>query len=304
MKFIEADGLRLPAIAVGCMGLSGLELSKAKAFIAGALDGGLNFFDHADIYGRGECERLFGRVTASLKIPRESYILQSKCGIVPGTMYDFSMEHILESVDGTLKRLNTEYLDALLLHRPDALMEPEEIAEAFERLERAGKVRHFGVSNMHPYQIELIKSAIGQRLFADQLQFSPAHAGMLSCGFEVNMETPGGVMRDGGVLEYCRLHGIAVQAWSPFRYGFFEGVFLNDAKFEKLNEVLAELGKKYGVEKSAVVAAWILRYPGKMQVVTGTTNLTHLQQIAAGADVVLSRQEWYAIYKAAGHILP
>lgn len=304
MKYADVGDVRLPAVAVGCMGLNRLDVQGACAFISAALDAGLNFFDHADIYGGGACERLFGDACARLGIGRDAVVLQSKCGIVPGKMYDLSAAHIRRAVEGSLRRLRTDRLDFLLLHRPDALMQPEEVAAAFDALERAGMVLHFGVSNMHPYQIELLKSAVRQPLCVDQLQFSPVHAGMISCGTEVNMETAGAPARDGYVLDYCRLHGMAVQAWSPLRYGFFEGVFLENAKFGPLNEALAGIAAKYGVQKSAAVAAWILRHPAKMQVVTGTASIEHLKEIAAGADIALTREEWYAVYIAAGHLLP
>ena len=304
MKYVNVGSFRLPAVAVGCMGLAGVGEKQQRELIAAALDAGLNFFDHADIYGGGECESAFGRAVRALKIPRDKIVLQSKCGIISGKMYDFSKTHILEAVNGSLQRLGTDHLDLLLLHRPDPLVEPDEGAEAFDELERAGKVRSFGVSNMHPYQIELLKSRVKQPVVADQLQFSAAHAGMVSCGMEVNMLTAGAASHDGYILDYCRLKEIAVQAWSPFRYGFFDGVFLNDPKFEKLNEVLARLGEKYKVEKSAVAAAWILRHPAKMQVITGTSKAARLLEIAAGADVALTREDWYEIYLAAGYMLP
>ncbi len=304
MNYVQTEGLRLPVIAVGCMGFAGAEKAQLRTFISQALEGGMNFFDHADIYGGGACESAFAGAVKDLGISRGDLILQSKCGIVPGKMFDFSEKHILEAVEGSLRRLNTDYLDCLLLHRPDELMQPEEVAAAFDKLYSSGKVRRFGVSNMHPYQIELLKTAVGQHIYADQLQFSPAHAGMISCNIEANMQTEGAVSRDGYILNYCRLKNIIVQAWSPFRYGFFAGVFLGDEKFKKLNDVLAKIGQKYGVEKSAVVAAWILRHPAKTQVVTGTVNTAHLSEIAAGADIELTREEWYEIYIAAGHILP
>lgn len=304
MRFVKTGDRALPVIAVGCMALSQLDKKSCEQFIGEAYERGLNFYDHADIYGGGACESAFGDAVHALKIPREKLILQTKCGIVSGKMYDFSKKHILEAVDGSLKRLRTDYVDSLLLHRPDALMDPEEVAEAFDELERAGKVRMFGVSNMNPYQIELLKSAVGQRLFADQLQFSPVHAGMISCGMETNMETEGAVARDGYILDYCRLKEMIVQVWSPFRYGFFEGVYLGSEKFEKLNDVLEKIGQKYKIGKAAAVAAWILRHPVKAQVITGTVKTDHLLEIAAGADVEITREEWYEIYRAAGHILP
>lgn len=304
MQYTNVGALRLPAVAVGCMGLNKLDAKGAENFLSAALGEGLNFFDHADIYGRGECESVFGAAFAALGVVRDKVYLQSKCGIIPGKMYDFSEKHILEAVDGSLARLRTDYLDILLLHRPDALMEPEEVASAFSKLKKSGKVRSFGVSNMHPYQIELLKSCMDEPIVADQLQFSPAHAGMVACGFEVNMLTDGAIGRDGYILEYCRLHGIAVQAWSPFRFGFFDGVFLGNEKYAELNAVLGRLAEKYGVEPAGIVTAWILRHPAKTQVVTGTTSVKHLLEAAQGAKITLTREEWYEIYKSAGHILP
>ena len=304
MREVSIGGARFPAIAVGCMGLNKLDGEGVRAFLSASLDAGLYFFDHADIYGGGECESLFGEAMVRLGVARDAYVLQSKCGIVPGKMYDFSEEHILASVDGSLRRLRTDRLDFLLLHRPDALMRPEEVAAAFDKLAASGKVLRFGVSNMHPYQIELLQSCVRRPICVNQLQFSPAHAGMITAGLEANMRTEGAASHDGYVLDYCRLHGMVVQAWSPLRYGFFEGIFIDDPKFEKLNEALAKAGKKYGIAKSAAAAAWLLRHPAKIQVVTGTANLAHLLEIAAGAETEITREEWYEIYKAAGHILP
>ncbi len=301
---LGSTGVKVPAIAVGCMRLNGIDAQARKRFIMSAVEQGMYFFDHADIYGGGICETLFGEAVGELSLPREKLFMQSKCGIVPGVMFDFSEKHIIESVEGSLRRLKADHLDSLLLHRPDALIEPEEVASAFEKLEKEGKVRFFGVSNMHPMQIELIAGAVKQPLVADQLQFSPTNASMISAGFEVNMLTDGAVSRDGYVLDYCRLHHITVQAWSPYQYGFFEGVYLGNPKFEELNRVIGEIGEKYGVEDVAIVAAWILRHPAHMQMVTGTMNEKRLSAIAKGADITLTREEWYKIYLAAGHILP
>lgn len=296
--------VRVPAVAVGCMRLNGLDKRARESFISSALEQGMFFFDHADIYAGGECESLFGETIRDLAVPREKLFLQSKCGIVPKKMFDFSEKHIVEAAEASLKRLKTDYLDSLLLHRPDALAEPEEVASAFNKLEKEGKVRFFGVSNMHPMQMELIASAVKQPLIVDQLQFSPVHASMISEGIEANMLTDGAVSRDGYVVEYCRLHNITIQAWSPYQHGFFGGVYLGDPKFAALNEVISLIGEKYGIEDVAVVAAWILRHPAGMQMITGTMNEKRLAAIAKGADVVLTREEWYKIYIAAGHILP
>lgn len=304
MREVSIGGARFPAIAVGCMGLNKLDGEGVRAFLSASLDAGLYFFDHADIYGGGECESLFGEAMVRLGVARDAYVLQSKCGIVPGKMYDFSEEHILASVDGSLRRLRTDRLDFLLLHRPDALMRPEEVAAAFDKLAASGKVLRFGVSNMHPYQIELLQSCVRWPICVNQLQFSPAHAGMITAGLEANMRTEGAASHDGYVLDYCRLHGIAIQAWSPLRYGLLEGVYLDDPRFASLNACLARIAGERGVAKSAIVAAWILRHPAAMQVVTGTSNARRLLEMAEGAQIELSRAEWYEIYLSAGNRLP
>ena len=304
MREVSIGGARFPAIAVGCMGLNKLDGEGVRAFLSASLDAGLRFFDHADIYGGGECESLFGEAMVRLGVARDAYVLQSKCGIVPGKMYDFSEEHILASVDGSLRRLRTDRLDFLLLHRPDALMRPEEVAAAFDKLAASGKVLRFGVSNMHPYQIELLQSCVRRPICVNQLQFSPAHAGMITAGLEANMRTEGAASHDGYVLDYCRLHGIAIQAWSPLRYGLLEGVYLDDPRFASLNACLARIAGERGVAKSAIVAAWILRHPAAMQVVTGTSNARRLLEMAEGAQIELSRAEWYEIYLSAGNCLP
>ena len=306
MKKIQLgkSGLKVPAIAVGCMRMSQADPEKRPAFIESCLEYGANFFDHADIYGNGECETLFAQAIGMKPSVREKVLLQSKCGIVPGVMYDFSKEHILDSVDGILKRLNTDYLDVLLLHRPDALMEPEEVAEAFDRLETSGKVRHFGVSNQRPYQIQLLQKYIRQPLVVDQLQFSMTNSQMVTQGMEVNMATDGAVDRDGGILDYCRLNDITIQAWSPFQYGFFSGVFLGNEKFPELNQAIGKLAEKYQVSDTAIVTAWMMRHPAGMQMVTGTMNAGRMKEICQGTDILLTRQEWYELYLAAGHMLP
>lgn len=241
-------GLQVPAMIAGCMRLDRLDAAGAAKYIENAVAHGVNFFDHADIYGGGTCEELFGKALKRVDIKREDLFIQSKCGIVRGVMYDLSKEHILASVDGILKRLDTEYLDALLLHRPDALVEPEEVAAAFDALERAGKVRHFGVSNMKPMQMELLQKYVEQPLAVNQLQVSAAHASMISNGVEVNMLTNGAIDRDGSVLDYCRLKDITIQAWSPLQYrsGTIKGAFFQYDTFSGLSQKLEEIGKEYG----------------------------------------------------------
>ena len=305
MKTITLNNtnLSIPEIGMGCMRIVELENADAvKGWVDTALEHGINFFDHADIYGKGRCEELFGQVlTPSL---REKIILQSKCSIRPGIAFDFSKEHILNSVDGILKRLNTEYLDILLLHRPDALMEPEEVADAFRILKESGKVRHFGVSNQTPMQMELLSKYCDEPLLINQLQLSIAHCPMINSGINANMYNDSGINRDGGVLEYCRLKDITIQAWSPFQYGMFEGIFLGNEKFAELNKVIDNLAEKYNVTNSAIAVAWILRHPAGIQTIVGTTNKDRIAQISKASEIRLTREEWYALYMSAGNKLP
>jgi predicted oxidoreductase len=300
---LGASTLDVPVIAVGCMRINSLDKPAAERFVQTALEQGANFFEHADIYGGGTCEEIFAEAIQMNDSVRENIILQSKCGIRPG-MFDFSKEHILNSVDGILKRLKTDYLDVLLLHRPDTLVEPEEVAEAFDLLESSGKVRHFGVSNQNPMQIQLLQKSVKQPLVANQLQLSITNTTMISSGFNVNMENAAAVNRDGGILDFCRLHDITIQPWSPFQYGFFEGVFLDNDKFPELNAQIDEVAAKYEVTNTTIAIAWLLRHPANMQPVIGTMNLERLQDCCKASEIHLTREEWYAIYRAAGNVLP
>ncbi|AAK81309.1 putative oxidoreductase [Clostridium acetobutylicum] len=290
-------------ISLGCMRLSELTVSDASKLISTALEEGINFFDHADIYGGGRCEEIFSEAIDMKPSVREKLIIQSKCGIRKG-FFDFSKEHILNSVDQSLKRLKTEYLDVLLLHRPDALMEPEEVAEAFETLSSSGKVRHFGVSNQNPMQIELLSKYLNNKIIINQLQLSIMHTGMIDAGLNVNMKNEASINCDGSVLDYCRLNDITIQPWSPFQYGFFEGVFLDNDKFPELNKVINNIARDKGVKNTAIAIAWLLRHPAKMQPIVGTTNVNRLKDICKASDIELTRKEWYEIYRAAGNKLP
>lgn len=296
------SGIKVPTIAVGCMRISAMSETEAERFVKTAIQNGANFFDHADIYSAGKCETVFGKAIKT--IPREELIIQTKCGIVPGKMFDFSYEHIVSSVEGSLKRLDTEYIDVLLLHRPDALVEPEEVARAFDHLKSSGKVRHFGVSNQNPYQMEMLQKCMDMPICANQLQLSIMHAPMIAEGINVNMYNHSAVNRDGGVLDYCRLNNITVQPWSPMQYGFFEGCFIDNDKFPELNSCLEKLANKYNVSKTTMAIAWLLRHPAKLQPVTGTTNLTRLVDSIKASEVSITREEWYEIYRTAGNILP
>ncbi len=306
MKYItpEHSDCKVSNIIMGCMRINSLSEKELNILFHTALEEGINFFDHADIYGGGECERHFAKSVGMNSTLREKVILQSKCGIRKG-FFDFSKEHIRNSVDGILERLKTDYLDFLLLHRPDSLMEPEEVAEAFQSLLKQGKVRQFGVSNFNPMQIELLQKYFPEHLVFNQLQFSLAHTPMIDSGLTVNMHTPQSVNYEGSVLEYCRLKGITIQAWSPFQKGFFEGPFLGDtSQYVKLNEVIKRIALKYGVTDTAVAVGWITRHPANIQVVLGTTNVTRLKEACKGSELPLTREEWYELYQAAGNILP
>ena len=304
MKNITIGGqLEASAISLGCMRMDGLAENRVDAIMDTALSNGINFFDHADIYGGGNSERIFGAYLKRHQGARDNMIIQTKCAIRSG-QFDFSKEHILNSVDGSLSRLGVDHVDVLLLHRPDTLMEPEEVAEAFETLESSGKVKHFGVSNHNMMQMELLKTAVKQPLIINQLQFSVTEAGMVTSGMNVNMKNAESVMHDGFFLEYSRIKNITIQTWSPFQYGFFKGNFVDNELFPELNAKLAEIGEKYGLTKTGVAAAWILRHPANMQLIAGTMNPEHLTEICKAADVKLTRSEWYEIYRAAGHTLP
>lgn len=306
MKYtkIGNTSLTVPDIAVGCMRMAQLKPNDAECFVSSMLEMGFNFFDHADIYGDGKCEEMFAEAVHMNSDVRERIILQSKCGIRQGVAYDFSTEYIINAVEGSLKRLNTDYLDILLLHRPDALCEPKQVAEAFNILYAKGKVKHFGVSNHTPLQIQLLEKEMDFKLVVNQMQFGIGHANMVSSGLHTNMTDDFSVNRDGGVLDYCRLNDITVQAWSPFQYGFFNGIIFDRERFPELNAVLDEAAEKYGVSNTAVAIAWILRHPAGIIPVTGTMNVSRMSDIAKANDFILTRDEWYKIYMAAGNSLP
>lgn len=305
MKSIHVANTELDVseISLGCMRISAMTSAEIAHLIHTALDEGVTFFDHADVYGGGQSEAKFAEAIGMTPSLREKMMLQSKCGIRRGS-FDFSKDHILEAVNGSLQRLRTEYLDVLLLHRPDALVEPEEVAEAFNMLHDSGKVKYFGVSNQNPMQIELLTKFVTQKLVFNQLQFSITNAGMVNAGINVNMENEASINRDGSILDYCRLKEITIQAWSPFQYGFFEGVFLDNEKFPELNRVINEMAAAKGVANTAIAIAWILRHPARMQPIVGTTNPERLKDICKASDITLTREEWYSIYLAAGNILP
>lgn len=305
MRYISYDNKKVEAseIILGCMRIDSLEIREIEELIKTALEEGINVFDHADIYGDARCEEMFSKAINMNGTIREKMILQSKCGIREG-FYDYSKEHILNSVDGILKRLKTDYIDNLLLHRPDTLMDLEEVSEAFRILKESGKVRYFGVSNHNPMQIELLNKYLDDKIIKNQLQISITNTGIIDSGFNVNMKVNSSIDRDGSILEWCRLNNVLIEAWSPFQYGFFEGTFINSPKFEELNKKLEEIAYSKGVSSSAIAISWLLRHPGISATVLGTTNKNRLKDISKASSIELSRKEWYEIYLSAGNKLP
>ncbi len=293
-------------LILGCMRMPALSVADAAKVIRNAYDLDINFYDHATCYGNGEAESRFGEAFPHTGLKREDIVLQSKCGLhFDRQTFDWSKEDILTSVDESLQRLKTEYLDVLLLHRPDLLYEPEQIAEAFDALEKSGKVRHFGVSNTMPMQMELLRRYVKQPLVINQLQLSLEQSQLIDQNLYMNNKTTDlSIMRDGGAVDYSRLHNITIQAWSPLQVGMFQGVFVDNPEFPELNRVLAELGEKYHVGKTAIAIAWILRHPAKMQVIIGSMKPERLQDMAKSSDVHLSHTEWYQLYLASGKFLP
>lgn len=303
MKYLIGGQLPVSPIALGCMRMTGLSVQQAERVVHTALESGVSFFDHADIYGGGESETIFGEVLRCNPGLRDQIVIQDKCGICKG-YYDLSEKHILESVDGCLKRLGIEKLDVLLLHRPDALMEPEEIASAFDKLSSAGKVTYFGVSNMNPAQMELLSKSMSGRIAVDQLQFGLAHSGLVDEGMSVNTAADQAVVRTGGALDYCRLHDILVQAWSPLQHGMFEGPFLTSEKYAALNAQVKTLAQEYGVSDTAIALAWLLRHPAGIQPVLGSMNVKRIEDSCRAMDVTLTRPQWYKLYALAGNPIP
>ncbi|ANK60574.1 aldo/keto reductase [Loigolactobacillus backii] len=312
---LGSSNIMVSNIAAGGMRYASLNLAQMQKLMQVEIDNGINFFDFADVYGGGQSERIFGQALKQSSIKREDLIIQSKVGLTDFG-YDFSKEHILNSVDGILRRLQTDYLDVLLLHRPDPLMEPAEISSAFNQLRQSGKVREFRVSNMNTFQIEFLQSALNRPLLVDQVQFSLMHTGMIDFGIHTNMKDSLSIDHDGGLLPYSQKNKITLQAWSPLQYegpvngGFingqwqFHGLITDNPEIPQVNKVLDQIAKIHGVSKTAIATAWILRHPAHIQMIAGTTNPQHLSDILEANEVQLSRQEWYALYLAGGHTLP
>ncbi len=311
MKTFTLSGtdLTVPAVVTGVMRIQEKTDAEVRELYDASLAAGINFFDHADVYGAGEahgCEARFAEALQLSASQRAEIVLQTKAGIVKdGPYFDFSYDHLIEAVNGSLAALGTDYIDILLLHRPDALVEPEEVARAFDELSAAGKVLHFGVSNHTPSQIELLKRYVRQPLVANQVQLSITHAPIITQGMAMNMAAvEQSISRDVGILDYCRLHDITIQAWSPFQAGFFTGVFLGNPDYPEVNAVIDRLAGAYDVPAEAIATAWLTRHPAQLQVVLGTTSPERVTAAAKGADIVLTRAEWYELYRAAGHLVP
>ncbi|MER7796214.1 aldo/keto reductase [Microbacterium sp. NPDC096154] len=298
----------VPNVVLGLMRIQDKSDEEVRTLVRTARDAGIAFLDHADIYGSSVhgCERRFGEAMKLTSSEREEYVIQSKTGIVKdGPYFDFSYAHIVESVNGSLAALGTDYLDILLLHRPDALVEPDEVARAFDDLAAAGKVRAFGVSNHTPRQIDLLRKSVTQPIVANQLQLSITHAPMIAQGIAANMQgLEQSLVRDDGIVDYCRLHDITIQAWSPFQAGFFDGPFLGSDRYPELNAVIDRLSASYRVPPEAIAVAWITRHPARMQVVLGTTTPERVAAAAQGSEVPLTRAEWYELFRAAGYVVP
>lgn len=295
------------AIIQGCMRMPALSKEDAAKVIRTAYDCGINFYDHATCYGEnGAAETRFAEAFPLTGLKREDIYIQSKCGLCfDRNEFDWSKENILSSVDDSLRRLNIEYLDTLLLHRPDVIYDPEEVAEAFDILEKEGKVRFFGVSNLVPMQIELLKKYVKQPLVINQVQLSLEQSQLIDQALYMNnKQTEFSINRDGHALDYCRLNDITIQAWSPLQVGMFGGTFIDNPDFPELNKALAEIGEREGVSKTAVAIAWILRHPAKMQAIIGTMNPAHITDACDATKVKLSHHDWYQLYLAAGKYLP
>ncbi len=305
MKYINtfSNEIAVSQVALGCMRISNMTEKEADAYMMNALECGYNYFDQADIYCGGKCEEVFGGILKRNRDVRDKIIIQTKCSIRRG-MYDFSKEHILSSVEGSLKRLGVDKIDVLLLHRPDLLMNPDEVAEAFDELYNSGKVTAFGVSNHSPMQIELLRKSVNQKLSVNQLQLSLTNAQMISSGANVNLDNSDGINRDGYVRDYCRLNGITIQPWSPLQHGFISGTFLGNEDYPELNAKLREMGEKYGVSDTGIAIAWLLRLPDKMQPIVGSISPERMKQVAEAADITLSAEDWYDLYLTAGYKLP
>lgn len=290
-------------IILGCMRIGKMTVEELEKLVLVAVENGIIFFDHADIYGNRQCEKLFGEVLSRNLGLREKIIIQTKCGICKD-YYDSSKEHIFKQVNKSLELLQTSYLDILLIHRPDALANYQEINEAFEELYASGKVREFGVSNMNCYQMALFQKYVKQPIKYNQVQLSIVHSHLISQGLFVNMSESEAIDHSSGIIEYCMLHEIKIQAWSVLMASWEDGSFIDNPKYAELDIRLNDLATKYHVQKNAIAVSWILRHPAEIMPIIGTTKINRIREIVQAENVCLTRQEWYSLYLASGHDLP
>lgn len=295
---------QVSAVAFGTWRMNKITTDQAVNAIDAAVDCGINFIDSSDVYGRGASETILGEALKNTKVQREKLFIQTKGGIISHQRYDFSKKHLIEAVDASLMRMKLDYIDSYVLHRPDALMDPVEVADTFDQLVTEGKVRHFGVSNFNREQFSLLQSATHQKLLVNQLEFGLKHTEMIDHGIHTNMSDTRSIDHDGEFLEYARRKNITIQAWSPFQLSNYGGLFINNPDYPELNQALQNLADKYHVSKNAIALAWILRHPASFQVLIGSMNPEHIKDSAKGADITLTRQEWYDLYLAAGNTLP
>lgn len=320
---LEKRGITSSRLVLGCMGFGGgwdknphtkEDVLKAEKAIDAALASGITMFDHADIYTMGKAERVFGEILSLHPGLRKNIVIQSKCGIrfedeKNPHRYDFSKEHILNSVDGILSRLNTEYLDILLLHRPDPLMEPEEVAEAFDILKKSGRVRHFGVSNMNSDQMKFLNAYCQESMIVNQLHMSLKRIDWLEQGVEVNQKAGTEVNFADGISEHCRLTNVQIQAWSSLANGIYTGRTLENPSESDIatKELVEKLAKEKETSTEAIVLGWLMRHPAMIQPIIGTTNPQRIQNCVDAINQAeqMTREEWYSLYTASrGKKLP
>jgi len=308
--------LSVSELIYGCMRIRGSwspealteeEIAAGLRSVRAALDAGITFFDHADIYGRGRCEELFGHLWKREGVARDQLVLQSKCGIRPGLCYDFRPDYIRASVEGSLQRLQTDYLDILLLHRPDVLMEPDAIAEVFAELKASGKVRYFGVSNFTPAAQELLQSRLPDPLVTNQIRFGLGFINPVESWLVAGRSADGIQTRGEGILEYCMQHRIRPQAYSPVVYGgILEPLAESDTPaLRGLKELLNAMAAEKGVSPDVIALSWVMRHPAGIQPIIGTTRPERIHTAARALDLPLSHEEWYSLFIAArGNALP
>ncbi|WP_226665495.1 aldo/keto reductase [Metabacillus litoralis] len=310
-------------IILGCMGFGGgwnadpitnEHIIQAEKAIDAAQSAGITMFDHADIYTMGKAEKVFGEIVKTRPSLRENVVIQSKCGIrfqdeLGPQRYDFSKKHILTSVDGILDRLHTDYIDILLLHRPDPLIEPEVVAEAFEELKASGKVRHFGVSNMTAAQMKFLDVYSPEQMIVNQLEMSLKRNDFVEQGILVNQKAGNEMNFADGILEHCRLENVQIQAWSPLANGMYTGrkvENLSEADIKTI-ELVKQMADEKNTTKEAIVLGWLMRHPAIIQPVIGTTNPERINNCGEAVQISkeMTREEWYSLFTTArGHKMP